>query len=262
MRRVLRRILIALVALAVVAGALAGIAAAGGGGSTITRPRLERALPAVFTNLYVQQARLVGHDDVTAARLGARAMCDKHGPLVPDVGPGGDWVCLMSWQDPHLPMPAEGYGKFELNVHSNDCFTATGPSKLIGFITVTDTAGREVPNPVAEFDGCFDPATSNAPTGVSFASLLTVTSTGLTRDRTGRTSVQLNCGMGEQGCVGTLTAGVGTRQLGRMPLQMSEESTDDLLLPWALPRGATQITLRILLRTGVGPTSVLTLPLG
>jgi hypothetical protein len=256
------RILTALATLGLVAGVLAGIASAGGGGSTITRPRLERALPAVFTNLYVQQARLVGHADVTAARLTARAMCDKHGPLVPDVGPGGDWVCLMSWQDPNLPMPAEGYGKFELNVHSNDCFTATGPSKLIGFITVTDTAGREVPNPVSEFDGCFDPAAQNAPTGVSFASLLTVTSTGLTRDRTGRTSVQLNCGMGADGCVGTLAVEVGNRRLGTMPLGMSEESTKDLHLPWLLPHGATQVGLRITLRTGVGPTSALTLPVG
>jgi hypothetical protein len=136
------RSLVAVLAVVLLVGGAAGAVALRGGDSSVTRPRLERSLPALFANLYVQQARLVGHDDVTAASLHARAMCDKHGPDVPDVGPGGDWTCLMSWDDPHLPMPAEGYGKFELNVHSNSCFTATGPSKLIGFITLTDTKGR------------------------------------------------------------------------------------------------------------------------
>ena len=59
-------------------------------------------------------------------------------------------------------MPPEGYGKFELNVHSNDCYTASGPSKLTGFLTITDARGREVTNPVFEFDGCFDPGGDNS----------------------------------------------------------------------------------------------------
>ncbi len=54
-------------------------------------------------------------------------------------------------------MPTEGYGKFELNVHSNDCYTAAGPTKLTGFLTITDAHGKEVTNPAFEFDGCFDP---------------------------------------------------------------------------------------------------------
>jgi hypothetical protein len=36
-------------------------------------------------------------------------------------------------------MPPEGYGKFEVDVHSNGCYTAGGPSKLVGFQTRTDT---------------------------------------------------------------------------------------------------------------------------
>ena len=43
-------------------------------------------------------------------------------------------------------MPPEGYGKFEVEVHSNGCYTAGGPSKLVGFQTITDTRGREVTN--------------------------------------------------------------------------------------------------------------------
>src|SRR5205085_2453877 len=82
---------------------------------------------------------------------------------VPDVGPGSDWVCLMGWTDPNVPMPPEGYGKFEITVHNNDCYTAGGPSKLVGFQTITDQHGRDVNNPVFEFDGCFDPGADNAP---------------------------------------------------------------------------------------------------
>lgn len=32
-----------------------------------------------------------------------------------------------------------------------------GPSKLIGLATITDRQGKDVPKPVFEFDGCFDP---------------------------------------------------------------------------------------------------------
>lgn len=126
------------------------------GASEVTRPRLESALPTTFANLYVQQAAILGHRGISAQSLDARANCDRGGPKVKDEGPGADWICLMSWDDPAVPLP-DGTGKFELQVHSNDCFTASGPSKLIGLSTLTDTHGRDVPNPVFEFDSCFDP---------------------------------------------------------------------------------------------------------
>lgn len=136
-----------------------------GGGSTVTRARLERNLPKTFSNLYVQQAALLGHKGITTKNLHAKAQCDKGGPKKPDTGPGSDWICLMTWNDPNVSM-ADGPGKFELNVHSNDCYTAGGPSKLIGLITITDAHGNDVDNPVFEFDSCFDPHSSNKPTGV------------------------------------------------------------------------------------------------
>ena len=85
--------------------ALTAGAMALGGGSTITRARLERSLPASFSHLYVQQAAMLGRDRPHPGSLHAKAMCDKHGPDVADVGPGADWVCLMSWDDPQVPMP-------------------------------------------------------------------------------------------------------------------------------------------------------------
>ena len=154
----------------VAVAALLGVAvlalSACGGGSDVTRARLERSLPQTFANLYVQQAGLLGHKGITVQSLHAQAQCDKGGPKAPDHGPGADWICLMRWNDPNVPLP-DGSGKFELNVHSNDCYTAGGPSKLVGLITITDKNGKDVDNPVFEFDGCFDPHGSNEPTGVN-----------------------------------------------------------------------------------------------
>jgi hypothetical protein len=148
------------------AAAVALLALSACGGSDVTRARLERNLPKTFANLYVQQAQLLGHKGITAASLHAKAQCDKGGPKTADPGPGADWICLMKWNDPNVPLP-DGSGKFELNVHSNDCYTAGGPSKLVGLITITDKHGNDVDNPVFEFDSCFDPNATNKPAGVT-----------------------------------------------------------------------------------------------
>jgi hypothetical protein len=257
MRRTLLTILAALVAV-VALGSV--VVATSGDASSVTRARLEKSLPVTFANLYVDQARLLGRNDLTPESLHATAMCDKHGPDVADVGPGGDWVCLMSWTDPDLPMPTEGYGKFELNVHSNDCYTAAGPTKLTGFLTLTDTRGREVTNPVFEFDGCFDPNGDNTPTGTLFPSLLSVTSTTLTPDSQGHIGLQVTCGTGSEGCSGTVTVTAGDVSLGTMPIDLKEESTAKLAVPEPVPDGATEVTFTVQMATGVGPTSPVTLP--
>lgn len=255
----MRRIITIVLAVLVVALALAGTVVARGDASSVTRARLERSLPVVFAHRYVEQARLTGRE-VTPASLHATAMCDKHGAGVADVGPGGDWVCLMSWTDPDVPMPAEGYGKFELNAHSNDCYTAAGPTKLTGFLTLTDTGGDEVTNPVFEFDGCFDPNGDDEPTGVLFPSLLSVTSTAASPDADGRVGVQVTCGTGSEGCSGTVSASAGGRSLGSTDLRLEEESTATLSTPRPLPPGSTDVTFRVRLDAGVGPSSPVTLP--
>ena len=256
MRRIILTIVIALVA----AIALGSTVAAMSPGSSVTRARLERSLPATFANLYVEKARILGRDDLTPESLHAEAMCDKHGPDVADVGPGGDWVCLIGWTDPKMPLPPEGYGKFELNVHSNDCYTVTGPSKIIGFLTMTDPRGREVPNPVFEFDGCFDPNGDNTPTGVTFPSLLTITSTSVTPDDQARVGLQVSCGAGSDGCSGTLIAKAGSRDLGSVPFSLPEQSTGTLTVPTSVPAGADEVTFQLRSATGVGPTSPASLP--
>ena len=254
-----RTVLMLLLALLAVVG-LGSAVLAGGDHSTVTRARLERALPVVFANTYAHQAQILGHDGVTPESLHAKAMCDKHGPDVADVGPGGDWVCLMSWDDPNVPMPPEGYGKFELNVHSNDCFTALGQTKLTGFLTITDTDGHEVTNPAFEFDGCFDPNGDDSPTGVEFPSLLTVTSTSLTVDPQGGTGLQVTCGTGENGCSGSIEVTAGDTSLGTIDYELKEESTAVLPVPGPVPDGASEVSFSVRATAGFGPTSPVTLP--
>lgn len=254
-----RTILTMLAALFAVIALGSVMVAAGADNSTVTRPRLERSLTTSFANLYVDHAHLQGRD-LTAASLHAKAMCDKAGAENKDLGPGGDWNCLMSWTDPEVPMPPEGYGKFELNVHSNDCYTAGGPSKLTGFLTMTDTRGREVTNPLFEFDGCFDPHGDNTPTGVVFPSLLAVASTTITPDAEGTAGLQVTCGSGDKGCAATIAVAAGHQKLGTIPVHQAEESTATLPLPAAVPAGARELTFTVQMATGAGPTSPVTLP--
>lgn len=209
--------------------------------------------------MYAQQAKLLGHTGVTPASLHARAMCDKGGAVEPDVGTGSNWNCLVSWTDPDNPMPPEGYGKIELNVHGNGCYTASAPSKLVGYATLTDTTGNEVINPVAEFDGCFDPRSDNTPTGVEFPSLLSVTTTALRPDARRHISIQATCGTGNGGCHGRVIATAGNTEVGTLPVDVDEEQTVNLAFSTAVPAGAPEVTFTFHLTRGVGPTKPVTL---
>jgi hypothetical protein len=255
----MRRFIISLIAAVAILLAVSGAVLAGSnGGSSVTRARLERALPIAFANLYADQAKLLGHQDVTPASLQARAMCDKGGAVEADLGPGSNWNCLVTWTDPDVPMPPEGYGKFEVQVHSNGCYTAGGPSRLLGFQTITDTKGDEVNNPVYEFDGCFDPNGDNTPTGNEFPSLLNVTTTALVPDADRKISLQLSCGTGSTGCQGTVAAKAGETDLGTVPVNLLEEQTATLNFPTPIPAGADSVTFTITVTKGTGPKGPVT----
>jgi hypothetical protein len=255
----MRRFIISLVAAVAVVLAVGGAVLAGSnGGSSVTQARLERAVPTAFANLYADQAKLVGHQGITPASLHARAMCDKGGAVEANVGPGSNWNCLVTWTDKNLPMPPEGYGKFEVQVHSNGCYTAGGPSKLVGFATITDTEGDQVPNPVYEFDGCFDPNGDNTPTGNEFPSLLNVTTTALVPDADNKISLQLSCGTGSTGCRGTVAAKAGDTDLGTVPVNLLQEQTVNLAFPNPVPAGVDSVDFTITVTKGTGPKGPVT----
>jgi hypothetical protein len=255
----MRRFVISVIAALAIVVAVGGAVLAGtGGGSSVTQPRLERSLPVTFANLYADQAKLLGHKGVTPASLNAKAMCDKGGAVEDNVGPGSNWNCLVSWTDPNNPMPVEGYGKFEVSVHSNGCYTAGGPSKLVGFQTLTDTRGREVTNPVYEFDGCFDPQGDNTPTGNQFPSLTTVTTTALLPDADNKVALQLSCGTGSTGCQGTVAAKAGDTDLGTVPFDIPEEQTAKLTFPTPVPAGTDSVDFTLTVTKGTGPKGPVT----
>jgi hypothetical protein len=267
-----RRTLVPAAVVLVVIGAL--VALAGTSRSDVTKARLERSLPVVFSNLYVQQARLLGHRGITVRSLHARASCDKGGPKVADRGPGADWICMMAWSDPNVPLP-DGSAKFEMNVHSNDCYTAGGPSKYVGQLTITDAHGRDVDNPVFEFDACFDPKSSDRPTGVSFdkpasASLtpaeqaaktaaLTLPSGQMAAGADGSIAPSLACSPGKDGCAGTLTATAGGRTVSADYI-IAPDDHAAVRLP--LPRrttGPVRLEATPVIGSTIRPTSTFTL---
>ena len=132
---------------------IVGLVAAGD--PVVTRGRLERSLTPTFTALYLQQASILGHPGLSASGLGARSSCDRGGPKVADVGPGSDWICFIDWTD---VAGKHQHGKFELQAKANACYVATGPSRINGPVMLTDRrTGRDVLNPVFEFDACYDP---------------------------------------------------------------------------------------------------------
>lgn len=130
------------------------VALTSGCATDVTRGRIESSIGPTFARLYARQTQLLGQPTVTVAGIQARSTCDRGGPKVADRGPGADWICMITFVDTAHVVQA---GKFELQVRSNSCYTAAGPSKLIGPAVITNIRGEDVPNPVFEFDGCFDP---------------------------------------------------------------------------------------------------------
>jgi hypothetical protein len=148
-----RRPITTVVTIAVAAAAIGTLTAFGS--PDVTKARLEKALAPTFTNLYVQRAAILGETGITPASIGASAKCDRGGPKVADVGPGADWICMITFTDDHGKQQT---GKFEVQAKTDATYIAGGPSKLIGLAMLTDKkTGNDVPNPVFEFDGAFDP---------------------------------------------------------------------------------------------------------
>jgi hypothetical protein len=61
---------------------------------------------------------------------------------------------MVTFHDDHHQVQT---GKFEVQIKADSTYVAGGPSKLIGQATITDTSGKDVPNPVFEFDGALNP---------------------------------------------------------------------------------------------------------
>jgi len=149
-RRPLPRLAVGLLALLALAAAATGC-----GQSDITKVRIERAVAPHFARQYAAQAVILGHPGVTPASTHVVLDCDRGGPKVPDKGAGSNWRCKLDFDD---DQHVHQVGKVDVSINSNACYVANGtPATLLGFTKISDTQGRDVINPTAEFEGCFDP---------------------------------------------------------------------------------------------------------
>lgn len=248
----MRRTLISTAAAVLVVGGAAGVALATSPGSAITKPRLERSVRTTFDNVYSREAALLGHKSVTPASMHTTIMCDK-GYGVAQSGPGNTWNCLAKWHDPSVPMPSAGYGKLEVTVHTNGCYTVGAPSTMVGYQTITDSRGQTVNNPAYEFDGCLNPDGDNTPLGTTFPSELKITNTTAPVSSDGKTAVDLACGPGAGGCSGTVTATAGGKSLGSAHFNLTEQATTHLALPGTVPSSAKEVDYVVHSAKGVQP---------
>src|SRR5262249_40415325 len=112
-RGVLVRTALPLVALfSVTVGVIAGTTPASGSG--IDKAKLDGSLTTTFAHLYRMQTRELHRPAVTERQLRTSASCDKGGSLVPDVGAGNDWRCVVRWRLPRSA--AVGSAVYQLDV--------------------------------------------------------------------------------------------------------------------------------------------------
>jgi hypothetical protein len=202
--------------------------------SPVVRSRVERSIEKSYSYRYVALSRLLDRRDVSVASLDAHAVCDKGGVTKPDVGPGGDWNCYVAYIDPNVPNP-DGFSKVEMNIHSNECYTAGGSQKLVGPLNMVDAKGKQVINPAFEFDGCFDPSANGRPDGTIILikepplpgapqkSELSMTTGLQVADSRRRVPVVLACGKGP--CTGTIDMTLQNTELGKIHYDVPADGT-------------------------------------
>ncbi len=152
-----RRALLAAVPL-VTLGALSCLVVAvatSASGTGIDKPKLEGSLATSFAHLYRLQTSELHRPDVTESQLAATASCDKGGSRMEDLGPGGNWRCVVTW---HLPgATAVGTAIYQLDVTADGRYVADGdgPKEVNGSFTVRTPRG-DAPNPLWQLDGSVD----------------------------------------------------------------------------------------------------------
>jgi ABC-2 type transport system permease protein len=137
--------------------AVAALSATGCSNSTnLTPDRLQASLGKTFANLYVLQQADMGNPPVGEATLNSRASCQKGGTLDVTQEGSGVWLCEITYlpSGPQYPVIA----KYNVDVQTDGCYAADGdgPAAVNGSPTVTGPGYRQLINPLALIDGCFD----------------------------------------------------------------------------------------------------------
>ena len=216
---------------------------------------------------FAQPLRPAGRDSwaTTASRprsLHAKAMCDKHGPDVADVGPGGDWICLMSWTDPQRPDAARGLRQVRAQRAQQRLLHRRRPEQADRLPTITDTQGRRGHQPGLRVRRLLRPRQQrHRRPASSFPSLLSVTSTTAAPDAQGRTGGpaqlrhrrrRLRRHRGRDGGGHPPRLGARSASRRRRPRRCGSRRRSR--------RGANEVTFTVRPTTGAGPSSPSTLP--
>lgn len=130
---------------------VAALAALVSGCSTALTPQaLSPAVSRTFSGLYVGQQQLLGRTDVSAADLHALGSCRRSSTAAE--GPGEDWLCTVQYVD----AVTSSAQTFEVQLKADGCWKADGPPATQPAVLVDPGSGRQVTNPLSEFDGCLD----------------------------------------------------------------------------------------------------------
>lgn len=130
--------------------ALAGWSCASCATSGVTSARVEGAVGPSFSRLYAVQQDQLGRAVTRPAPATASCARTKAGQT--DHGAGDDWACTLDYPFPDGHVEPIAY---DVRVQATGCYTAQGPSQVVGPQQQTSATGSSVTNPLFEFDGCF-----------------------------------------------------------------------------------------------------------
>lgn len=124
-----------------------------GCGSEVTSARLERSVSGTFSRLLVAQQREIGLRPPSADGLRTVATCRRGADATGISGAGEDWSCVLSYST----SGGAGTVRLEVQAKPDGCWRADGGAADVGPSTLRNVStGDSVPNPLTEFDGCFD----------------------------------------------------------------------------------------------------------
>ncbi len=142
-------------AAAAAAAVLLAAAISGCGSTGLSAGRLQASISATFANLYVLQQVGQGNPRPSAGSLHSHASCQKGTPATPQDG-SGVWLCEITYlvAGPGYPVIA----KYNVDVQTDGCYAADGdgPASVNGSPAITGPHYKQLVNPLALIDGCFD----------------------------------------------------------------------------------------------------------
>lgn len=144
----MKRVLLAGTAALVVGVGLTGCS------SPVTHDRLAAQFGPTFARLYAYKQDELGQVAPPRGPDGT-ARCGRGGAVSGGTGAGDDWTCTVVYPfgDGHL-QPIT----YDVTVAATGCWTADGPSAVVGRATISTPDGRDVLNPLFAIDGCLDVA--------------------------------------------------------------------------------------------------------